>query len=739
MFAVGVSPAVSSDGTPKLLPPHPGLDNGEGGHWGKQQEKDWVDNRWNQMDVGPMVSSILRVPNGTIAKGLSIRVGANGEAAVCYDTHSPNLRAGWLGKFISFSPARYGLIERPNIVGDFQFTGPSSNAWSGPVQYSGLYRHGKRVVLHYRVDDASVFELPWAETRDGLTVFTRVLEVGPLREPTTLNTVERSGASAKIIDEAGLRIAVAERDGSLVALAMVPEKASATLTAEAGRLGIALPSSPAPQRVKLCVWRGPREHLARFAAVVRASASPENVELLTRGGVSLWPELPARRGQVALTSDAYVIDTLPVPYENPWKALMFLSGIDFFENGDAAVSTLHGDVWVVSGIDEKLQNVRWKRFATGLFQPLGLKIVRGRVHVLGRDQITALEDRNGDGEADWYENFCNQIRTSEEGHDYVTSLEADPAGNFYYVDPRGLHRISTDSRRHETIASGWRNPNGMSVGPDGMITVAPQEGEWTPGSALCEVKPGGHYGFGGPRVTPERPLGYDPPLCWIPRHIDNSSGSQVWVTSDRWGPLAGQLLNLSFGRCSMMLVLREVVDGQAQGGVVPLKGRFISGAMRGAFRRQDGQLYVAGTRGWVSSALRDGCLQRVRYTGAKVHLPIALRACSNGLRITFTQPLDRRTAEDTGSYGIEQWNYRYGKEYGSKEYSVVFPDQVGHDPVDVRCARVLPDGNSVFLEIPNLRPVMQMAIQYNIHAADGKTMRGEILNTINRLGEASQQ
>lgn len=273
----------------------------------------------------------------------------------------------------------------------------------------------------------------------------------------------------------------------------------------------------------------------------------------------------------------------------------------------------------------------------------------------------------------------------------------------------------------------------MSVSPEGVITVAPQEGNWTPSSAIFEVKPLGYYGYAGPQFTSERPLGYDAPICWIPHVVDNSTGSQLWVTSDRWGPLRGQMLNLSFGRCSIMLVLREVVEGGAQGGVVLMKPRFLSGAMRGTFRKQDGQLYVVGSTGWQTSAVRDGSFQRVRYTGKNINLPVQLKVQPSGIQLTFSDPLEKATAEDPGSYGIEQWNYRYTKEYGSKEYSVSSPDDVGHDPVEVKSTKLLADGRTVFLEIQNLQPVMQMQIQYNVNAADGKTVRGEIFNTINRL------
>src|SRR5213075_2605086 len=109
--------------------------------------------------------------------------------------------------------------------------------------------------------------------------------------------------------------------------------------------------------------------------------------------------------------------------------------------------TIHGDVWRVTGIDGSLRQLKWKRFATGLFQPLGLKVRGGEVFVLGRDQITRLHDENGDGEADFYECFFGQIATSTGGHDFVTCLEYDDVGNFYYVDPRGLHRVAADGQR----------------------------------------------------------------------------------------------------------------------------------------------------------------------------------------------------------------------------------------------------------------------------------------------------
>jgi len=551
-----------------------------------------------------------------------------------------------------------------------------------------------------------------------------------------MNLVEVKNATGAFASDNGKEVTILETEGATTAVSLQGDDAARLQVHDVSRVVLTIPPHERLARMKIFLWSGAQSNLQKFASLVQRSAPPEDLEALSRPGPLHWKETLATQGHISQDQDAYVIDTITVPYKNPYNALMFLSGHDFFDNGDAAVCTLHGDVWMVQGIDDKLQRLAWKRFATGLYQPLGLKIVNNRVHVLGRDQITVLHDLNQDDEADFYENFHNGIKTSSGGHDYVTSLETDSAGNFHYVDPLGVHRISKDGSAQETLATGWRHPNGMGVGPDNTITVAPQEGEWTPASQISEVKPGGYYGFGGPKITSERPSGYDPPLCWIPRHVDNSSGGQVWVTSDRWGPLQGQMLHLSYGRCATMLVLRESVAGQPQGGVVPLKGRFASGVCRGRFNPHDGQLYLTGLFGWTTSAIRDGCFNRVRYTGKKVYLPVALSAFTNGIQIRFTEPLDRQIAEDIESYGLQQWNYRWTSSYGSKEYSVNYPDTVGHDPVEVRSAQLSKDGRSVFLFIPEIKPVMQMEIKYNLKAGDGQLVRGSIYNTINRLGPA---
>jgi hypothetical protein len=179
------------------------------------------------------------------------------------------------------------------------------------------------------------------------------------------------------------------------------------------------------------------------------------------------------------------------------------------------------------------------------------------------------------------------------------------------------------------------------------------------------------------------------------------------------------------------------VDAIPQGAAVVLPGRFLSGPMRGVFNPRDGHLYVAGSTGWQTSALKDGCLQRVRHTGKPFLVPIEWRAGAGGLSLTFSEPLEPETAADPGSYGVEQWNYRYAAQYGSKDWSVAQPDKEGHDTVEVRSAQLLPNGRTVILELPGLKPAMQLQVHYNLNAKDGAPVRGRLYATLNRLPSES--
>ena len=105
----------------------------------------------------------------------------------------------------------------------------------------------------------------------------------------------------------------------------------------------------------------------------------------------------------------------------------------FFPDGRMVVSTHGGDIWIISGIDGDLSDLRWKRHAAGLYEPFGLQVIDGLVYVTCKDRLTRLHDYNGDGEADFYESFSADDDVSIWFHAFNFDLQRDSEGNLYYA------------------------------------------------------------------------------------------------------------------------------------------------------------------------------------------------------------------------------------------------------------------------------------------------------------------
>ena len=689
---------------------------------------------------GPKAGGAL--PKHVASKGLVIKLGEADEGYVCFDTDTLRMAAGWTGGFLKLKETNIGAYKgegtgAAEIAGEVKFRTADLPGWSrddsfedprangaGPLpktqgRFRGFYLHGNRVVLSYEIEGCEVLESPSLARKGGQAFFVRSFTLGPAAAP--------------------LHLLVAESRETPETLA-VGSSAGAGAEKSDGRFIIAIPAHAAA--LSFSVVMAPAS-----AGRALSPGTPENLAALCKGGPARWPQTIEVKGAVAKDDAAYVVDTIPLPEDNPWKSWMRISALDFFSDGRAAVATMNGDVWIVSGLDVKLEKVVWKRFAVGLFEPLGLRIVKDTVYVHGRDQITRLHDLNADGEADFYECFNNDRTLWSSYHAFAFDLQTDSAGNFYYVvggnqlgTKRDWHaslfRVSPDGAKTAVVATGFRAPNGMGIGPHDEIAVSDNQGHWIPASKISLVTPGGFYGHvADPRLDKNAPApaSFEPPVCYIPMSMDNSTGGQVWVTGGKWGPFEGRMLSTSYGKASLLAVLDEKVDGVAQGGAITLPVKFTSGIMRARFNPRDGQLYVTGLKGWQSGGARDGCFQRVRYTGQPVHLPVGLHVGKGEIAISFPEPLATADANDAASFSIEQYNYKWWSTYGSPDLSLAKPGEKGRDKVEVTAAKLSADGKTVTLSVPGLQPVMQMEIRLRLRAADGAEIQTVIGNTINKV------
>jgi mono/diheme cytochrome c family protein len=735
----------------------------------KARKGEW----WNKMDYGPFITGVLHVQSTKTDALKSINVEMGGDAApmtFAFDTDLLRGACVFQGRTkrngTPYNGAHGGTMETSGdeLLGTSDLPGWSKGGSfkdprpikSGRIpsdwaKYKGLVRHGEDITFQYTVGSTSVADHP--STKDG-AVF-RDLNVGERSEDLYLALMD--GKELPAIAEGGLSASGKSANGQNLVLGLTSD-CGAKFVLHEGRLCVLFPKGDKAAKARIGISRSTMAALSQLA-------SPQDLTNLLTPGQGLYPQILTVKGEIAANHSAYVVDDIPVPFDNPWESKMRIGAFDFFADGStAAVCTWNGDVWIVSGIDDKFDKITWKRYATGLYETLGLKIEGDKVIVHGRDQLTRLHDDNADGEADRYECFNNDVMTTRNFHEFAFDLKTDPEGNFYFskggpvkgggkgfdtiVPHNGtIMKVSKDGSKMEVVGTGLRAPNGIGVGPKGEITAGENEGTAVPTGRIQWFK-AGKFASVPDTAQGEKSDKLTPPLCWIPMSMDNSNGDQCWVPDDRWGPFSGDMLHLSYGTCFLMKVMRQdLPDNQVQGGVYRIGVNLASGSMRSRFNAKDGQLYVTGLQGWQTTAARLTAFQRVRYTGQPVRMPKELKFTDKGAYVTWTCPLDKASAEKAGNYSVSRWNYVWGKAYGSGEFSVDNPETElmkkayteqskgysNRDRVWVRSATLLADGKTVFLDIPNMKVCHQMSLASSISAASGEALEYEIYGTVNQM------
>ena len=706
------------------------------------------------IDYGPTlthcIESSFPAPRTYAYKGIVIKLSEDATNNLCFDTDTLRVMCAWNDGYMKLPKGRDGLEGHPVVQGNPIFGSLAGPGWAkgdnfsdprtnkmGPLpeglaRWTGHYMDGNDVILSYTVGKTTVLEKPSVHDR----IIARSFNMSARTEALSLLVAEEPGATATVVGD----VAVIAANGVATVIKLIGAPAGAELVASGNRVHLAFAANKESTSFVLAHARGDAE--ATRAALTSSKITPVDLSAQTKGGKPRWGQPLATTFTMGNGESAYVVDTVEVPNDNKWKSYMRTSGFDFFPDGRAAVATIDGDVWMVSNMTGD-GTPKWQRFATGMFQPLGVKVVDGLVHVLCRDQLTVLHDLNKDGEADFYANLNNHCLVTDNYHEFALDLQTDKAGNFYYSkgspwppDVKSAHqgclmKVAKDGSTLEVFATGLRAPNGMGMGPNDELTFSDNQGHWMPACKVNWVKPGGFYGMVPAAHRSEAPKDFDRPLFWLPMNMDNSSGGEGWVKGNKWGPFDGQLLHTSYGKGTFFICFHEEVAGKMQGGAVKLPLNFVSGVMRIRQSPTDGQIWLVGMRGWQTAGSQAGALQRVRWTGAPANLPKKIQTKKDALVITFSAPL----AKDAGSadnLSIEAWNYKWTGNYGSPE---VKPSdgKEGHDTIVPSKVSLSADGKSLTLEWLGLKPIDQIKIKYKLEAANGEVLSNEIYYTINAV------
>ena len=649
---------------------------------------------------------------------------------------------GWTDYFPDFKDPRSTINESDSLT-----WGPVSQSIG---RWQGTHTINNNIVVEYKVGETPIYDFPSSHKINNEVIFSRKLKILPF--PKTLYHVL---AELNFIDKAETKDNVLFiHQGKDVSLFEV-KSSSGKITLVSNKY-VVLELNPQSQTSENSIffWSGKNEKVPEVLEAIK-SISPALPDL-KNGGNPYWQETMLTKGKVAPDTAAFVLDQLILPVPNLWKRNVRVADIAFFKNGNAAVLTFEGDVWILKHINKSLNQLEWSRYASGFFEAMSIEIFQDKIYVFGREGVIKLHDLNHDGNADYYENYVDDIIQSIDSREWAADMAFDKKGNIYLAKGGGtipsafpsiaknLHkqfrsstiqagsilRTSPNGQNTEIFATGLRLPY-LGLNPEtGFLTASDQQGNYVPASPVYHIIQGKYYG-----VLPANHQTTEPeiqkPITWIPHRIDQSSISQFWITSRKMGPLNRSMVHISFGRPGIFTVLQDKFSVKDQGGVVAIKADYPAPLLKGGINPKDGQLYIAGFNLWGSNSNGLSALVRLRYTHQPYYLPVDFQAGKQGIMLKFAEKLDKNSIKDVNNYRLKRWNYLRTEKYGSGHY--LLNGEPGEETLPVLEAHLGSDEKSVLLIIPNMAEVMQMELDYSFQSKKGVPVQDEFYFTVNCL------
>ena len=531
---------------------------------------------WVEPDY-PFFSSIIDAREssfGTIThnnltpRGIILNLG--NDCWACFDTDLLRVSAIWMGSGvtpIALAPKSYhpwgrktqgGQSELPKPDGDLwlangiypgwqtgerlQLSDPRSPAPSpeevgrGPLsesygRFQALQLIDDGVVLEYKIQSVLIREHWTTSVRSGHPIVERYIEVGPSSLALILVTgITRNARLSLKTDPSDNRVNLSEEQSRWIV--RIPENQSTT------RFSIAISPNSNPPR----------------NSQQKIPTQPPGLR---------WPQEVVTSGSSAADNLAYVVDDIVLPHENPWRRNVRPGDIQFLPDGTGVIPTIDGDIWLARGLDGKLERIRWKRFTSGLHEPMTVAIREGEIFAFDRNGIWKILDTDGNGEADRHELFSNAFGQTADMREFPSGIRLATNGEFIIAKggqqatTLGKHngtvlRISADGRQATVLGYGLRQPNiGVNV-RTGLITSSDQQGQYIPSTPLHIIRDRQLYGYlsEGLHEREKYPEPIADPLTWIPHSVNASATSQVWLFGARMGALNDTLVHIGFNRAN---------------------------------------------------------------------------------------------------------------------------------------------------------------------------------------------
>lgn len=695
-----------------------------------------------------------RAPQGThenlVPRGIILSLGR--DTFVCFDTELLRVAAIWNGGSVTpHGMAMYSYADPLREIpgGQRMLSKPVGLIWAATGLYPG-WSEGEPPVLHDpRRRGADPNELGrgplpepmgrWQGVLDEGTTARLRYRRGETEFTESFSLVEQQGRTAVI-----RRIVIRRLTGTLLMVAndfgsapVVPGQQSAVggaLETDGSRVMVRVIPAQGIQEQELAIAYQLTDDPVAAYAITPTEAS------LAPGQRTRWP-VAAHSGIVVLPAEGpYQAEQITMPYPNPWQRRIRPIDLVFRADGTALVLTFDGDVYAVSGLAAGEHPPEWRRIAAGFNEPQAIQLRHDIPFVFSRLGVTELVDHDGDGETDEYRLFTNAFAQSAETRDYPLSLLVRPDGSFLVakggqgalrsIDSGRVLHVSADGRRVEAFAYGLRNGILAADARTGLVTSTDQQGNWVPTSPIFKISRGAYFGYEPGKPPAETAI--TPPLVWLPHRVAQSTVGQLSGFDGRAGPLRDAFVVIDYHRPGLAKVLLPDDPDPVQAAAVSLGVTLPIPAVRGRINPADGLPYFVGFKieGSVSPEIEGLC--RVRPIQATDGTPVQAEVRREGVLLRFAEDLDPARIQDLASYEVNSWEYRRTSAYGSGQFRA--DGSPGIDAWRIHSVWPGPDGRSVFIAIPGLRPTMQLEVKHQLLGS-----AASVYFTINRLDALSER
>ena len=733
------------------------------GEWGQPERQLWLcllavisTSLPAQTFRDPADQPFRRAPMSVAARSVVIPLATNIHLA--FDTETLRTHTAWCGPSLNLHGAPYdGAAGRflADFTGNFLFINPPLFPWAGgkfakniltdfpsKPRFLGLSTRGGVTTLMYELpldaeETVRVHESPSVQWVDGVPVVVRRFELSASymdleftahMEAGRMTTIGQNSAAMGILREKDLLLtafrgrpllgwkpATAQAD-YLIELHREKNGESEVIpryvTGDETHAVVHIPAHRGEISFEVlsvaCADKAEAERLlpklipAKVAPpeLVRVSEPPAAAPTNRAALFAVPTNSPSPGVRAAAFPISYLL--APIPHPAP------VTGLDFLPNGDLALCTALGEVFIVSQLASPTNAPVWRRFARGLMEPAGLRVFSGEIFVAQKCELTRLRDTDGDGAADLFECVSQGWGFNGNGRQFAVGPVADKEGRFHvFLDGRGSRwevpfrgwdaRFSRAGKDFEGWASGFRSPGGSGTF-GGEVFMTDNAGPWVPAAKLIHVQESKFQGHPATQPAPQEqfkePKEFAPPAVWFPSRLAKQVAG-FSVAPESWGAFAGQLL-VADGEGGLLRVSLEQVNGEWQGAAWPFVKNLGVAASRLAFN-VDGQLYVGG----AGAAGKGLGLARISAPGAADFEVKSVKALADGFELTFTQPVEAASAAKAAGYEVSQFSYQHDVGPGAEHDFEGTMNKTS--ALQVSAASVSSDGLSARLTVPSLR------------------------------------